>query len=231
MRAATSTLCLMTHMSWNFNPRSPCGLRPAPSDRFNDKLRTYFNPRSPCGLRLIYSPLLPLSRYFNPRSPCGLRRCFFVISSCNIGFQSPQPMRAATDSLGVCFEGDFISIPAAHAGCDCSPRFNGAREFHFNPRSPCGLRLAQECHRLEHLNFNPRSPCGLRLSCIMKCSALGLISIPAAHAGCDGLYGRWGVYFMYYFNPRSPCGLRLYVPYYGSDVGLFQSPQPMRAAT
>ena len=118
MRAATSTLCLMTHMSWNFNPRSPCGLRPAPSDRFNDKLRTYFNPRSPCGLRLIYSPLLPLSRYFNPRSPCGLRRCFFVISSCNIGFQSPQPMRAATDSLGVCFEGDFISIPAAHAGCD-----------------------------------------------------------------------------------------------------------------
>ena len=58
---------------WHFNPRSPCGERPArrllPADR-----RADFNPRSPCGERLLGGYGSKGHRDFNPRSPCGERR-------------------------------------------------------------------------------------------------------------------------------------------------------------
>ena len=78
----------------NFNPRSPRGLRPAPSPRCAVILQIsihaaqegcdpqgarvsafvkYFNPRSPRGLRL-FKPCERLNlEHFNPRSPRGLR--------------------------------------------------------------------------------------------------------------------------------------------------------------
>ena len=145
-----------------------------------------------------------------------------------------------------------ISIHAAHAGCDWHYRFNSLWYSYFNPRSPCGLRPG--LHSLPDpslANFNPRSPCGLRRKTyyykvraykfqstqpmraatstgLKKCQT-HLISIHAAHAGCDCMTFSWHLLFpisihaahagcdfshlwsnicLHYFNPRSPCGLR-----------------------
>ena len=99
-----------------FNPRTPCGVRPAGSnfllparwvsihallaecDRVavghNRKARS-FNPRTPCGVRLLMWFGLVPKQSFNPRTPCGVR-----------------PGRHEYWSLSRCF----------------------------NPRTPCGVR-------------------------------------------------------------------------------------------
>ena len=59
----------------NFNPRTPCGVRPRRMAALAPP--RHFNPRTPCGVRpamCIYS-LIP-SIDFNPRTPCGVRLCF-----------------------------------------------------------------------------------------------------------------------------------------------------------
>ena len=79
-----------------------------------------------------------------------------------------------------------ISIHAPRAGCDLRPSFHVLLYYHFNPRTPCGVRpfvSPSSCH--SRRNFNPRTPCGVRL----------LRHIQSARQG--------------YFNPRTPCGVRL----------------------
>ena len=116
-------------------------------------------------------------------------------------------MRAATDSNDATAMRNFISIHAAHAGCDFQCQIRYRRKVNFNPRSPCGLRLFLLCSSVNFLYFNPRSPCGLRLKLSMVIVPSSLfqstqpmraatslevstsyatkISIHAAHAGCD----------------------------------------------
>ena len=112
-------------MLWlsNFNPRTPCGVRPNSSVRLATK--SNFNPRTPCGVRLS-SPGLDVylkgfqsthpvwgatssiwaslyrSFYFNPRTPCGVRL--------ETGPQHPLQ--------------SLISIHAPRVGCDFSWRSN-----------------------------------------------------------------------------------------------------------
>ena len=124
-----------------------------------------------------------------------------------------------------------ISIHAPHAGCDWRDCFCPGRRKYFNPRTPCGVRLA-------HLGEQ---------------SVLNKISIHAPHAGCDGR--RLTVsFFEWYFNPRTPCGVRraqqraknqsdhisIHAPHAGCDYFIltiapsaftFQSTHPMRGAT
>ena len=55
----------------NFNPRTPCGVRPAPA-----ALHTcfaHFNPRTPCGVRPSCGGSISWPGNFNPRTPCGVR--------------------------------------------------------------------------------------------------------------------------------------------------------------
>ena len=101
----------------NFNPRTPCGVRPpdcflrpmlpcisihaphAGCDRgidFAGCFCRYFNPRTPCGVRRFDVSELDDFANFNPRTPCGVRRqqCRQLILN------------------------DYISIHAPHAGCD-----------------------------------------------------------------------------------------------------------------
>ena len=146
----------------NFNPRSPCGERPAVAGNLagvsgisihaphagsdtgpaiSSTCSANFNPRSPCGERRHATGTMGLPGDFNPRSPCGERP------------------RVAVDLA------DFLN---------------------FNPRSPCGERLGIWYFSISSLefqstlpmrgativfghqqfpeNFNPRSPCGERQS-------------------------------------------------------------------
>ena len=125
-----------------------------------------------------------------------------------------------------------ISIHAPLAGCDL--RHGGVQRVHehFNPRTPCGVRLAAVRSELEQANFNPRTPCGVRPHLLLFPSsccnfnprtpcgvrrgstdqALQVIdiSIHAPLAGCDRPYPALRR-CQANFNPRTPCGVRPYV--------------------
>ena len=60
-----------------------------------------------------------------------------------------------------------------------------AIEIHFNPRTPCGVRLSSCPSKEARKYFNPRTPCGVRLSGIASTCSLIQISIHAPLAGCD----------------------------------------------
>ena len=100
---------------------------------------------------------------FNPRTPCGVR----LHSERNMLrsqiFQSTHPMRGATaDIFHPCFNGS-ISIHAPHAGCDISRegrRFRLSISIHA-PHAGCDRRYPLSVRSILH--FNPRTPCGVRL--------------------------------------------------------------------
>ena len=141
MRGATPARRAAFPSHRDFNPRTPCGVRPALFFVFAD-IALDFNPRTPCGVRpvkdrpidkideiSIHAPhagcdpsavrTANVSTDFNPRTPCGVRhpeyRRLAVFSR---KFQSTHPMRGAT----------FRQL--ARTG----------RSGNFNPRTPCGVR-------------------------------------------------------------------------------------------
>ena len=148
-------------LAWNFNPRTPCGVRPGGPR--TSAATPYFNPRTPCGVRpgsssssLIASafqsthpvwgatsaPAIRLTPmpYFNPRTPCGVRPLLARIWSSPHTFQSTHPVWGAT--LLAIWMGlrQSISIHAPRVGCDSVPDCCGWPCGYFNPRTPCGVR-------------------------------------------------------------------------------------------
>ena len=139
MRGATPPLTISIHRASDFNPRTPCGVRPVfeplvkcISDFnprtpcgvrhgnliFAHRSSRNFNPRTPCGVRrLSMQPQLRIV-HFNPRTPCGVRRFRTVTKSFCFLFQSTHPMRGATTHTCIGVGRQKISIHAPHAGCD-----------------------------------------------------------------------------------------------------------------
>jgi len=123
-----------------------------------------------------------------------------------------------------------ISIHAPHAGCDpWSGRLYQAR-WHFNPRTPCGVRPVAPAvdNVLNLISIHaPHAGCDSSSCWILSIEALfqsthpmrgatviiqsygkkRIISIHAPHAGCDLLTAR-RPYPEIDFNPRTPCGVR-----------------------
>ena len=145
-----------------------------------------------------------------------------------------------------------ISIHAPHAGCDLIDPIKWSIICDFNPRTPCGVRRAQNCNSLYSHNFNPRTPCGVRRThcrtvrtvmpfqsthpmrgATFVYNALGTIdyiSIHAPHAGCD----------CFYISCRYHIAISIHAPHAGCDnirgvffrtPEAFQSTHPMRGAT
>ena len=120
LRGATRYTAQKHPNKWNFNPRTPCGVRP---DTFSNRVShspisihaplagcdtspvtryltiSNFNPRTPCGVRQIILLFSSSTRYFNPRTPCGVRRSFLSISKVCEKFQSTHPLRGATAKM------------------------------------------------------------------------------------------------------------------------------------
>ena len=128
----------------NFNPRTPCGVRPTRgAGRSTWKIFQSTHPLrgataiikclSDCGTISIHAPLAgcdlalalirALRRYFNPRTPCGVRRRLNILCS--------NPFS--------------ISIHAPLAGCDLPAKSRKNSAMNFNPRTPCGVRLIVAC--------------------------------------------------------------------------------------
>ena len=149
-------------------------------------------------------------------------------------FQSTLPVWGATRVRPLWHRAVPISIHAPRVGSDLGSASAPERATNFNPRSPCGERLARETPDLDFLcefqstlpvwgataglgcfsrtgiDFNPRSPCGERRGTRCRSPAGRPISIHAPRVGSDG---RWDGH-----------GLRLcisiHAPRVGSDGGL-----------
>ena len=199
---------ILRHLrDYDFNPRSPCGERPAWTSA--RRTRTDFNPRSPCGERrgsvmpdwkkIKFQSTLPvwgathflnythgMGRYFNPRSPCGERLCFQFRDHNTRQFQSTLPVWGATTHVDLS-RGVLINFNP-RSPCGERPRNRhrlGRRLPDFNPRSPCGERRTHIIMADKIKDFNPRSPCGERPE------EKEIEKMALTH-----------------FNPRSPCGER-----------------------
>ncbi|PRX55990.1 hypothetical protein B0G52_1383 [Cohnella sp. SGD-V74] len=169
-----------------------------------------FNPRIPRGMRLAFISSGDAVIYFNPRIPRGMRRARSRSFGAIWRFQSTHPARDATALLQRPSSGRHISIHASregcdwfsqvqtpdasisiHAsreGCDLAPfykwfyipisihasregcdhlyRGHGAGWIHFNPRIPRGMRPIEVRAADMVKDFNPRIPRGMRLATI-----------------------------------------------------------------
>ena len=80
------------------------------------------------------------------------------------------------------------------------------------------------------IHFNPRTPCGVRLRISELTQRMLDISIHAPLAGCDPkIIERRPT--MPDFNPRTPCGVRPLSSTTLRTAGSFQSTHPLRGAT
>ena len=127
----------------------------------------------------------PAGANFNPRTPCGVRPGALSLSHLSSEFQSTHPLRGAT--LVGLPPGNVtgISIHAPLAGCDRGKRFGvvlGEISIHA-PLAGCDDLIRPVLDTSKH--FNPRTPCGVRL--FDTCFWIGRfwISIHAPLAGCD----------------------------------------------
>ena len=124
---------------------------------------------------------------------------------------------------------------------------------HFNPRTPCGVRLCFHAKRSIRMDFNPRTPCGVRQHpVVLFITTLSNFNprTPCGVRPCS----RLPMHTALHFNPRTPCGVRrcraccgggglnisIHAPLAGCDfinhngefiAHLFQSTHPLRGAT
>ena len=147
----------------NFNPRTPCGVRPCAA-ACRRRRGPDFNPRTPCGVRRWIRLLLPGTTNFNPRAPCGARLCVRHAGDPARRFQSTRPVWGATSPNPETLAKIAISIHAPRVGRD--------DEYH-------------------------------------QTTETAEISIHAPRVGRDPLYFPF-LSFGRYFNPRAPCGARQY---------------------
>ena len=132
----------------------PCGCPPSQAD---------FNPRTPCGVRPIKRSKLGEKEWISIHAPlAGCDYCKDRNQQSDPTFQSTHPLRGATNPHYNDSKQDIISIHAPLAGCDCSLFRFLCLLYHFNPRTPCGVRPSVKFLSCSIIYFNPRTPCGVR---------------------------------------------------------------------
>ena len=172
---------LMTGM--DFNPRTPCGVRPTITAVRNETFKfqsthpvrgatracarlprrwsiSIHAPRAGCDTGS--SSAARRRKHFNPRTPCGVR--------------------------------PVVSVP-------------GSVEDDFNPRTPCGVRRSWCAKGHFSRHFNPRTPCGVRPSDCATSSRSRLFQSTHPVRGATVTRSAPAPRTIY-FNPRTPCGVR-----------------------
>ena len=206
---ATQYLVVIVFPPNNFNPRTPCGVRPlSPGRSWAARRISIHAPRVGCDARG------PESRRggcdFNPRTPCGVRHGRKWIED--------KPIE--------------ISIHAPRVGCDCRQGWDGApAALYFNPRTPCGVRRSGLPSGMRWLVFQSTHPVWGATPYHRTRTTAGGISIHAPRVGCDQNHVFVESGAESHFNPRTPCGVRQYLTggYHGRIQ--FQSTHPVWGAT
>ena len=145
-------------------------------------------------------------------------------------FQSTHPVWGATSESVCVLDLSIISIHAPRVGCDgVIPGWMENRKY-FNPRTPCGVRRADNWADAGRRCISIHAP---RVGCdcsAARDSAHSGISIHAPRVGCDSKpFGDSLV--KKNFNPRTPCGVRLQLFHIVQSCEEFQSTHPVWGAT
>ena len=168
----------------SFNPRSPCGERPAspPLKSRPKKVSTHaplagsdevlaqmppphgVSTHAPlAGSDLVgacYGVERPVSTHAPLAGSDSRQTCEARLAAV---FQPTLPLRGATDCNFAPPIAPLVSTHAPLAGSDVmSTSSSGLAKTGFNPRSPCGERLWRTLISACSTCFNPRSPCGER---------------------------------------------------------------------
>ncbi len=173
-----------TFATYNFNPRSPSGLRPVPPIKLPAIAISIHAARVGCDCSAFSRVILrPIFQSTQPEWAATYIPIHNKLPTCR--FQSTQPEWAATP-IGLNLRSPFL--------------FQSTQPEWAATLLPFGSSGT-------NLDFNPRSPSGLRLIYPGLCRTHTQISIHAARVGCDGKHAYF--YKLYqHFNPRSPSGLR-----------------------
>ena len=147
-------------------------------------------------------------QHFNPRPPCGRRRAWRHGERVEIAFQPTSPVRETTSGDTDAMRKELISTHVPRAGddrCNLLPRFNPVNISTHVPRAGDDLSFFGDFNL--PLHFNPRPPCGRRLAGLVLAHRRTNISTHVPRAG-DDFFAYLAFITSPHFNPRPPCGRR-----------------------
>ena len=96
----------------------------------------YFNPRTPCGVRPACAPKCAETSNFNPRTPCGVRPNGGDSSTMTRDISIHAPLAGCDDARVSSFTEREISIHAPLAGCDLCEYPGRVRLYRFQSTHP-----------------------------------------------------------------------------------------------
>ena len=114
------------------------------SETSSIKIHEHFNPRTPCGVRPAAFRHVHVGGDISIHAPlAGCDRFSATTKRGQLPFQSTHPLRGATAAGDGGYKEKYISIHAPLAGCDIGAIRHDHIVWHFNPRTPCGVRQEQ----------------------------------------------------------------------------------------
>ncbi len=184
LRSATTAAGRLSFSSSCFNPRTPCGVRPAPEYGFQVRVQ-FQSTHSLRSATRKYGHRHQAFAGFNPRTPCGVRLFWWR--------RRRTALQVSIHALLA--ECDWAFLPGCHP-IPC-----------FNPRTPCGVRPL--LLPWLHLCCWFQSTHSLRSATYMMRGSWrnDSVSIHALLAECDPT-GPTTAPSVESFNPRTPCGVR-----------------------
>ena len=144
--------------TWNFNPRSPRGLRPAVVI-FRQNLHgiSIHAAQEGCDYVLPVAKAKPISISIHAaQEGCDYKPNLTLAEACQISIHAAQEGCDRVFNHGAFFL--FISIHAAQEGCDTLSSVFCRACHHFNPRSPRGLRLLKALLLTGMVQFQSTQP-------------------------------------------------------------------------
>ena len=228
LRGATTLVSPRSYSAHNFNPRTPCGVRPHSPRK--GAFFYYFNPRTPCGVRHVPAGCCVTVAVISIHAPlagCDLHKS--VVEMIDSKFQSTHPLRGATAAVLEPTAAFGISIHAPLAGCDATVEaYDSATVISIHaPLAGCDAILRPPAAWRVISIHAPLAGCdGSLLAMRPDCQ----ISIHAPLAGCDRVCVQ-SLTPRVHFNPRTPCGVRPALPSSPYPPIRFQSTHPLRGAT
>ena len=223
-----AVILAFTRLLFYFNPRTPCGVRPCLNEP-QQSTETFQSTHPVRGATISQIPTVPTALFqsthpvrgatasrltilssvsdFNPRTPCGVRRNHARAGRGNAVISIHAPRAGCDSSSKPQARLLFISIHAPRAGCDFALHASACALPHFNPRTPCGVRLGGYVTKVgaDFISIHaPRAGCDQRAADSRRPRH---ISIHAPRAGCDFRHTAAQI-LSANFNPRTPCGVR-----------------------
>ena len=149
----------------------------------------HFNPRTPCGVRPALYRNARLATYFNPRTPCEVRPKREIHRRCTNAISTHTPL-AGCDMSEIIYPAVFHAFQPTHPSRGATrsviPRAPSVMSFQTHaPLAGCDL-VVTKCWCSAAL-FQPMHPSRGATNDLVGLQHAVLISIHASLAGCDAI--------------------------------------------